>query len=362
MTNKSSSSEKNKLKKGPWSPEEDKKLIDYIQKHGYGKWQTLSKNAGLKRCGKSCRLRWANYLRPDIKRGRFSLQEEEVIIQLHSVLGNKWSTITANLPGRTDNEIKNYWNTRIKKKLMKMGIDPMTHKPRLNVLQLASFLNSSLQNSPQFNNFGLFGMGRVTNPNHQLLNLLTNLLSCQNKNSNVSNNNYHQNQFSGNGDPLLQNQSQCSQSIHLDTTSIQNFQSNQPNSSFEENQCLTEYSHQLMKTKLENQITPIATSFSQQNTLPNFWQCLLSHIQQHESSTMNNVLENQISCNNEGMPNFNLSSLFPSRPSSSSPSNLNSQSSTTFVNGVIEDENDTFDNNLLMYNNISNGLNDARLL
>ncbi|KAL4344108.1 transcription factor MYB74-like [Arachis ipaensis] len=128
---KSCSSEKNNnngLKKGPWTPEEDQKLIDYIQKHEHGKWRTLPKNAGLKRCGKSCRLRWANYLRPDIKRGRFSFEEEEMIIQLHTVLGNKWSTIAANLPGRTDNEIKNYWNTHIKKKLLKMGIDPITHK------------------------------------------------------------------------------------------------------------------------------------------------------------------------------------------------------------------------------------------
>ncbi|KAA0052727.1 transcription factor MYB34-like [Cucumis melo var. makuwa] len=116
--------EKEGLKKGPWTPEEDQKLIDYIQKHGYGNWRTLPKNAGLQRCGKSCRLRWTNYLRPDIKRGRFSFEEEETIIQLHSILGNKWSAIAARLPGRTDNEIKNYWNTHIRKRLLRMGIDP----------------------------------------------------------------------------------------------------------------------------------------------------------------------------------------------------------------------------------------------
>ncbi|CAI9756525.1 unnamed protein product [Fraxinus pennsylvanica] len=115
---------KNGLKKGPWTPEEDQILIDYIQKNGYGNWRTLPKNAGLLRCGKSCRLRWTNYLRPDIKRGRFSFEEEETIIQLHSILGNKWSAIAARLPGRTDNEIKNYWNTNIRKKLLRMGIDP----------------------------------------------------------------------------------------------------------------------------------------------------------------------------------------------------------------------------------------------
>ncbi|WZZ87873.1 hypothetical protein YC2023_116452 [Brassica napus] len=117
------------LKKGPWTPEEDQKLIDYINKHGYGNWRTLPKNAGLERCGKSCRLRWTNYLRPDIKRGRFSFEEEEIIIQLHSIMGNKWSAIAARLPGRTDNEIKNYWNTHIRKRLLKLGIDPNQNNP-----------------------------------------------------------------------------------------------------------------------------------------------------------------------------------------------------------------------------------------
>ncbi|KAF3567195.1 hypothetical protein DY000_02014032 [Brassica cretica] len=135
------------LKKGPWTPEEDQKLIDYINKHGYGNWRTLPKNAGLERCGKSCRLRWTNYLRPDIKRGRFSFEEEEIIIQLHSIMGNKWSAIAARLPGRTDNEIKNYWNTHIRKRLLKLGIDPVTHSPRLDLLDISSILSSSVYNS-----------------------------------------------------------------------------------------------------------------------------------------------------------------------------------------------------------------------
>ncbi|CAN8260595.1 unnamed protein product [Cochlearia groenlandica] len=125
------------LKKGPWTPEEDQKLISHIQKHGHGSWRALPKQAGLNRCGKSCRLRWTNYLRPDIKRGNFTAEEEQTIINLHSLLGNKWSSIAGHLPGRTDNEIKNYWNTHIRKKLIQMGIDPVTHRPRtdhLNVL------------------------------------------------------------------------------------------------------------------------------------------------------------------------------------------------------------------------------------
>uniref|UniRef100_M8B408 Transcription factor MYB39 n=1 Tax=Aegilops tauschii TaxID=37682 RepID=M8B408_AEGTA len=86
------------VKKGPWTEEEDKTLVEYIQKRGgnVGSWRGLPKAAGLNRCGKSCRLRW--------------------------------STIATHLEGRTDNEIKNYWNTHIRKKLLRMGVDPVTHK------------------------------------------------------------------------------------------------------------------------------------------------------------------------------------------------------------------------------------------
>ncbi|XP_031259274.1 transcription factor MYB13-like [Pistacia vera] len=104
------------LKRGSWSPEEDQKLIAYISKYGIWNWTEMPKPAGLLRTGKSCRLRWMNYLRPDIKRGNFTQEEEEIIIQMHQELGNRWSTIAARLPGRTDNEIKNYWHTRLSKK------------------------------------------------------------------------------------------------------------------------------------------------------------------------------------------------------------------------------------------------------
>ncbi|CAJ1865580.1 unnamed protein product [Sphenostylis stenocarpa] len=114
--------------KGAWSKQEDQMLIDYIQAHGAGRWCSLPKAAGLHRCGKSCRLRWINYLRPNIKRGNFGQDEEELIIKLHALLGNRWSLIAGRLPGRTDNEVKNYWNSNIRRKLIKMGIDPNNHK------------------------------------------------------------------------------------------------------------------------------------------------------------------------------------------------------------------------------------------
>ncbi|KAM7513932.1 hypothetical protein LguiA_003515 [Lonicera macranthoides] len=121
--------EKDHTNKGAWTKEEDERLINYIKSHGEGCWRSLPKAAGLLRCGKSCRLRWINYLRPDLKRGNFSEEEDELIINLHSLLGNKWSLIAGRLPGRTDNEIKNYWNTHIKRKLLSRGIDPHTHRP-----------------------------------------------------------------------------------------------------------------------------------------------------------------------------------------------------------------------------------------
>ncbi|XP_021858742.2 transcription factor MYB1 [Spinacia oleracea] len=105
------------MNKGSWTAMEDKILSDYIKTHGEGRWRNLPKRAGLKRCGKSCRLRWLNYLRPGIKRGNITPDEEELIIRLHKLLGNRWSLIAGRLPGRTDNEIKNYWNTSLSKRL-----------------------------------------------------------------------------------------------------------------------------------------------------------------------------------------------------------------------------------------------------
>ncbi|KAK7347694.1 hypothetical protein VNO80_22233 [Phaseolus coccineus] len=111
--------DKANVKKGPWSPEEDAALKAYIEKNGTGgNWIALPQKIGLKRCGKSCRLRWLNYLRPNIKHGGFTEEEDNIICNLYISIGSRWSIIAAQLPGRTDNDIKNYWNTRLKKKLL----------------------------------------------------------------------------------------------------------------------------------------------------------------------------------------------------------------------------------------------------
>ncbi|KAK1374549.1 MYB family transcription factor ODORANT-A1 [Heracleum sosnowskyi] len=118
------------LKKGPWTAEEDQKLRDFIQANGTTYcWRAVPQRTGLLRCGKSCRLRWANYLRPDLKNDLLSKKEVKLVIDLHSQFGNKWSKIASHLPGRTDNYIKNYWHNHIKKKLSNMGTDSITNKP-----------------------------------------------------------------------------------------------------------------------------------------------------------------------------------------------------------------------------------------
>ncbi|XP_068650847.1 MYB-like transcription factor 4 [Aristolochia californica] len=141
-----------KVRRGLWSPEEDEKLVRYITTHGYGCWSEVPEKAGLQRCGKSCRLRWINYLRPDIRRGRFTQEEEKMIISLHSIVGNRWAHIASHLPGRTDNEIKNYWNSWIKKKIRK----PPPPAP------------TSLPVSPSIDQINSYGPNQLDTLHHEL--------------------------------------------------------------------------------------------------------------------------------------------------------------------------------------------------
>lgn len=303
--------EKDGLKKGPWTPEEDQKLIDYIREHGHGSWRTLPKNAGLQRCGKSCRLRWTNYLRPDIKRGRFSFEEEETIIQLHSILGNKWSAIAARLPGRTDNEIKNYWNTHIRKRLLRMGIDPVTHTPRMDLLDISSVLGSTQLNLSHF-----LGVQPVVDP--EILRLATSLLSSQRQNNQEfiqQNELQHQHQ--------IQSQFQVpSLSIHENTACTT---SNTPTGLF-----LDEV--QLMQANVQQFQSNTPTSFSYQTSPePNEWQYNTGY---YDPSMV------------ELNPDFSFPSTL-STPSSSPITPLNS--SSTLVNSSIEDDRDTYCSDMLNF-------------
>ncbi|XP_058090353.1 transcription factor MYB102-like [Magnolia sinica] len=355
--------DKNGLKKGPWTQEEDQKLMDYINKHGHGSWRTLPKNAGLSRCGKSCRLRWTNYLRPDIKRGRFSFEEEEAIIQLHGVLGNKWSAIAARLPGRTDNEIKNFWNTHIRKRLLRMGIDPVTHNPRLDLLDLSSILNPSLYNPTQFDVSRLLGLDPVVNS--EFLRMATNLLSSHRENPNLFLQNPQENQFTStqiqeHPFPSFQNQQLPAQILEIPACTTSNSQF------FDDTQ--------ILQTKVEEYPT-YPVDFSCQNIQVNQWQDdgIPSNLEENFPPLLNygycNLDQSIIDPQSENLnfqmnnnQNFKFMSVL-STPASS-PTQLNSpstyinssacptplDSSSTYINSSsTEDERDTYCSNMLKF-------------
>nr|URY18818.1 MYB protein [Zanthoxylum bungeanum] len=146
-------------RKGPWTAEEDRLLIQYVRLHGEGRWNSVARLAGLKRNGKSCRLRWVNYLRPDLKRGQITPHEESIILELHARWGNRWSTIARSLPGRTDNEIKNYWRTHFKKKAKISSNN--TDKAKNLLLKRQQFQQQQQQQEPQHMQLNQLDMKKI---------------------------------------------------------------------------------------------------------------------------------------------------------------------------------------------------------
>ncbi|KAG5023270.1 hypothetical protein JHK85_019612 [Glycine max] len=292
---------------------------------------TNNQKLGLQRCGKSCRLRWTNYLRPDIKRGQFTFEEEETIIQLHSILGNKWSAIASRLPGRTDNEIKNYWNTHIRKRLLRMGIDPVTHRPRLDLLDLSSILSSTLYGSTQMNIQRLLGTNTVVNP--ELLKLASSPFPSlqQRQHQNMCAQNCEENHLC---DPQIQNQ--IPQDLAQEALPFNHTQF------VESNMNIIPYPSIFQDSSFQQHSQPSDlhcngidhTSYVPQ--LPNYDYPPIS-----ELSTYNNSYNNN--------QNFSYTSVL-STPSSS-PTPLNSNS--TYVNGCssTEDETESYvsSNNLLRF-------------
>ncbi|EOA31044.1 hypothetical protein CARUB_v10014195mg [Capsella rubella] len=166
------------LKRGPWTAEEDFKLMNYIATNGEGRWNSLSRCAGLQRTGKSCRLRWLNYLRPDVRRGNITLEEQLLILELHSRWGNRWSKIAQYLPGRTDNEIKNYWRTRVQKhaKQLKCDVNSQQFKDTMKYLWMPRLVeriqSASATASAATTTTGSAGTSSciTTSNNHQFMN------------------------------------------------------------------------------------------------------------------------------------------------------------------------------------------------
>lgn len=267
------------------------------------------------------------------------------------LLTYRWSAIAARLPGRTDNEIKNYWNTHIRKRLLRMGIDPVTHSPRLDLLDLSSILSSSLYNSSQVNLSRLLGVQPLVNP--EILRLASSLLSSNRENPNFLGQNVQENQMSRDVlqstelPPLVQPNNQ------FDQTPIPEIPNCVPFSS----------EGQLMGQNME-QFSSDFTNFSSQNCQLNEWQSngMASNLTQDygpvsdygyfesDQSIMDPPPSENSNFQSHDSNNFSFASVFSdlSTPSSS-PTPLNS--SSTYINSssiATEDERESYCSNMML--------------
>ncbi|XP_017239715.1 transcription factor MYB113 [Daucus carota subsp. sativus] len=182
-----------KLRKGAWGSDEDTLLTKCMHKYGEGKWSLVPRRAGLNRCRKSCRLRWLNYLRPTIKRGEFGADEVDLMMRLHKLLGNRWSLIAGRLPGRTANDVKNFWNTNLQKKLMTASYQKelINGKQSINTATTSIVSAAVIKPIPQTLNRGRKSSSYGINPSNQLKNnpspenIKNNNISTGDQNSNI---------------------------------------------------------------------------------------------------------------------------------------------------------------------------------
>ncbi|CAI8606669.1 unnamed protein product [Vicia faba] len=133
--------EQEHVKKGPWKTEEDDVLLHHVKTYGPRDWSSIRSKGLLQRTGKSCRLRWVNKLRPNLKNGcKFAIEEERIVIELQEQFGNKWAKIASYLPGRTDNDVKNFWSSRQKRlaRLLKTSSSTSTSKSHKNKAKVSS--------------------------------------------------------------------------------------------------------------------------------------------------------------------------------------------------------------------------------
>ncbi|XVF22807.1 hypothetical protein REPUB_Repub12eG0202700 [Reevesia pubescens] len=141
------------IRKGPWKAEEDEVLINHVKKYGPRDWSSIRSKGLLQRTGKSCRLRWVNKLRPNLKNGcKFTTEEERVVIELQAQFGNKWAKIATYLPGRTDNDVKNFWSSRQKRlaRILQNSGTPSHSKSIKIKNEVTGFLDVPALEAPKF--------------------------------------------------------------------------------------------------------------------------------------------------------------------------------------------------------------------